>query len=333
MTLIEDVYIRKVLDSRGNTTVEVEVATESGFGSAMAPSGASTGTHEATAFPKGGPDAGIDFFYDKVADELVGLDSADQRFADRLMRELDGSEDFSNLGGNVAVAASIAIAKAAADSLCIPLYRHIGGLLSCPQLPRPMANVIGGGRHAIGGTDIQEFLVMSQNGPPSKTVFANALVHKKVKSLLTKKLPNAAIGKGDEGAWVAAITNEAALDIVSQACVDASGETGLDIRPALDLAASEFYENGRYVYKDKSLSPGEQIDYVAKLVETYKLCSVEDPLEQEDFGGYIELTKKIGKRCMVVGDDLFVTNTARISQGITLGACNAVLIKPNQIGT
>ncbi|MCK4717921.1 MAG: phosphopyruvate hydratase, partial [Thermoplasmata archaeon] len=333
MTLIEEVNIRKVLDSRGNPTVEVEVATAEGFGAAMAPSGASTGVHEVKALPKGGVDAGMRFFNEKVGDELLGMDVLDQRLLDGLLKSIDGSNDFSKMGGNVAVACSIAFAKSAASALAIPLYRYIGGLTGQAQLPRPLGNVIGGGRHAIGGTDIQEFLVMAQSGPPSKTVFGNALVHRRVKEKLAKKLPDAAIGKGDEGAWVAAITNEEALDIVASASKEISQETGLDIRPALDMAASEFFKGGNYVYKDKTISPGEQIDYVLELIHKYHLCLVEDPLEQEDFGGYAELTSKVNAECMIVGDDLFVTNTHRIKEGIGIGACNSVLIKPNQIGT
>jgi len=335
LTIIEDVVIRKILDSRGNPTVEVEIYTPDGFGSAMAPSGASTGAHEVKAFPSGGVDDSIAIFRSEVADELAGMDAAYQSDIDELLHSIDGTSDFSRLGGNAAVAASLAAANAAANSLGIPLYRHIGGLASRRRMPLPLGNVLGGGRHAVGGTDIQEFLVMASDGNPSKTVFANALVHKRVGALLKENLPGSAIGKGDEGAWVASVSNEDALELVSRACGDISDGTGLALRPALDVAASELYsaEDGKYTYRDRSISPGEQIDYMARLVETYNLCLIEDPLDQDDFQGYAELTGKVGGRCVVVGDDLFVTNPERIAHGISMGACNSVLIKPNQIGT
>jgi len=335
MSMIEEVVLRRVLDSRGNPTVEAEVYTTSGYGRAMAPSGASTGAHEVKAFPDGGVGAGILFFTEKVRPKLLGMDALDQAGVDSLLHEVDSSENFSNMGGNIAVAVSLAVAKAAASVLDLPLYKYIGGLgvFSHAEFPRPLGNVIGGGKHAVGGTDIQEFLAIPLSGRPSETVFANARVHRVVKEVLRKKLPDVALGKGDEGAWVVSLSNTEAMAVLCEACKSVSEETGLEIRPSLDFAASEFYREGKYVYRDRSLSPGEQIDFVVSLVEEYGLHIVEDPLEQEDFEGYRELTKKIGHRAIILGDDIFVTNVKRIKKGIDMGACNAVLIKPNQIGT
>ncbi len=335
MSMIEDVVLRRVLDSRGNPTVEAEVYTTSGYGRAMAPSGASTGVHEVKAFPDGGVDAGISFFTEKARPKLLGMDALDQAGVDSLLHEVDGSENFSNMGGNTAVAVSLAVAKAAASVLDIPLYRYIGGLgvFSHTDFPRPLGNVIGGGKHAVGGTDIQEFLAIPLSGNASETVFANARIHSVVKGILRKRLPGVALGKGDEGAWVVPLSNTEALEVLCEACKTVSEETGLEIRPSLDMAASELYRDGKYVYKERTLSPGEQIDFVVSLVEDYGLHIVEDPLEQEDFEGYRELTKKIGHRAIILGDDIFVTNVKRIKKGVEMGACNAVLIKPNQIGT
>ncbi|MEM2900655.1 MAG: enolase, partial [Thermoplasmata archaeon] len=199
MTIIEDIVIRKIMDSRGRPTVEVEVYTPDGVGVAAAPSGASTGEHEVVAFPEKGVDAAIEQFRKIVIPELLDLDSVDQRYIDRLLHELDGTPNFSKRGGNLTVATSLAVAKAAADSLCMPLYAYLGGTFA-HKLPYPMGNVIGGGAHAVGGTDIQEYLAVSTSNSASKNVFTNAIVHKRIKDKLAKKFPGEAIGKGDEGA-------------------------------------------------------------------------------------------------------------------------------------
>jgi enolase len=196
-----------------------------------------------------------------------------------------------------------------------------------------MSNVIGGGKHAIGGTDIQEFLVIPQGETFKESAFAGAQVHAKVAEILRKRYPSSSIGKGDEGAWVASIKNDEALEIVSEACKIISDEVKFPIQPGLDLAASSFYEKERYVYADRKLDKEGQIAYVAEMVDKYELFSVEDPLFEEDFDAYVLLTEEIGEKCLVIGDDLFVTNEDRLDQGIEVGACNAILIKPNQIGT
>ncbi len=334
MTTIEEIVIRKIMDSRGKPTVEVEVFTPNGVGVAAAPSGASTGEHEVMAFPEKGVDAAIEQFRKIVIPELLDVDTVDQRYVDRLLHELDGTPNFAKLGGNVSVATSIAVAKAAADSLCMPLYAYLGGTFA-NRLPYPMGNVIGGGAHAVGGTDIQEYLAVSMSSSASKNVFSNALVHRRIKEKLTKKFPNEPIGKGDEGAWTVKLGNEDALKLVAEVCDTVSDEEKIEVRPAIDFAASEFYKDGKYVYKrdNKSYTTDEQVKFVASLVDKYKLFSVEDPLEQNDYEGYMKLTKEIGDRCIVIGDDIFTTNKARLKKGIEMHAANAILIKPNQIGT
>ena len=333
MSHIESIWARKILDSRGNPTVEVDIWAEDGYGSAAAPSGASTGAHEVVAFPPQGIDFAIKQFREEFAPALEGMNVFLQRRFDVELKRLDGTSNFRKMGGNVAVAASLALARAAANSLGVPLYQYLGGAFAGYCIPYPLANVLGGGRHARGGTDIQEFLVISFGPTVADSVFANARVHRRVGEALAKKLPDSAIGRGDEGAWVARVGNVDALELVAECCREVSKEVGFQIQPALDFAASELYRNERYCYKERKLTRERQMDFVESLVRDYNLYIVEDPLEQEDFHGYVDLTERIGRQCLVVGDDLFVTSTKRIKKGIDLGACNAVLIKPNQVGT
>ena len=328
--IIEDITLRRILDSRGNPTVEADVTTSSGFGRAAAPAGASTGTHEAQAWPEGGVAAAIELARQEVLPQLLGLSAEEQAQVDALLHEVDGTSNFSRIGGNLAVAVSLATARAAAASQGIPLYRYIGGM-GPYGLPAPMGNVLGGGAHAVGGTDIQEFLVTSFDDDVSRAIEANAAVHRVVGEALHERFPDTALGKGDEGAWVAPLENVAALELVVEAVQQVAGETGVDIRPGLDLAASEFYRDGKYVYKDRSLTPEEQVDFVASLIEDYGLHSVEDPLNQEDFESWAALTAKTD--ALVIGDDLYVTNVERLEKGLEMGATNAILIKPNQVGT
>ena len=332
MPSIEAAEIRKILDSRGDPTVEVDILAEGARGRAAAPSGASTSAHEARAFPEGGVDVAIARFHEDVEPRIIGLELTSQKEVDRLLQQIDGTPDFSRIGGNVAVAVSLAVAKAAADSLHLPLYRYVGGAFA-HRLPHPMGNVIGGGRHAIGGTTIQEFMAVSRGPTVAASVFANARVHRVVRDLLRDRQPSGPLGRGDEGAWVAAIGDEDALVILAEACRIVSHEVGFDVAPALDLAASEFFEGGKYRYRDRTLSPDGQIDFVADLADRYGLFSVEDPLDEEDFAGYARLTELVGKTCHVIGDDLFATNVERLHKGVEMHAANAILIKPNQIGT
>ncbi len=328
--IIEDITLRRILDSRGNPTVEADVTTNSGFGRAAAPAGASAGTHEVQAWPEGGVAAAIELARQEVLPQLLGLSAEEQAQVDALLHEVDGTSNFSRIGGNLAVAVSLATARAAAASQGIPLYRYVGGM-GPYGLPAPMGNVLGGGAHAVGGTDIQEFLVTSFDDDISRAIEANAAVHRAVGEALRERFPDTALGKGDEGAWVAPLENIAALELVVEAVQQVAGETGVDIRPGLDLAASEFYRDGKYVYKDRSLTPEEQVDFVASLIEDYGLHSIEDPLDQEDFESWAALTAKTD--ALVIGDDLYVTNVERLEKGLKMGATNAILIKPNQIGT
>jgi enolase len=267
---------------------------------------------------------------------------------DKLFRDLDGTDNFSNIGGNPTVAVSMAVAKAAALDRNVPLWKYLNKILNKflnkeftvnSVVTRPLGNVLGGGAHAVGGTDIQEFLVCSQGETAEASVFANTQVHKKVKEKLKSRFPNSAIGKGDEGGWVAHVTDEEALTLVKSACDEVSADAGFEIRANLDMAASELYnrDSGCYEYKNTGdrLDTDSQIDFVIELIKNYGLYYVEDPLDQNDFEGYAKLTKKISKikNCLICGDDLFVTNEKRLKKGISAGACNSILIKPNQIGT
>ncbi len=331
MTLIEDIVIRKILDSRGNATVEVEVYTLNGYGRAAAPAGKSTGKHEVKAYPAGGIDAGIKYFKEKM-DDLIGMDATMQEDIDAILHEIDGTDDFSMLGGNIATAVSLAVAKAAANSLGLPFYQYLGGTFA-NRIPKPVGNVLGGGKHAVGGTTIQEMLSMALSDSARDNVFANAEVHKKVGEKLRERFPNISLGLGDEKAWIAPMNDMEAVELVAEAVREVSEEYGIKIKPALDFAASSFYKDGMYVYKDKKLTSDEQIDFVESLVKDYGIYLVEDPLDEEDFDGFAELTRRIGHLAYVVGDDIFVTNIERIKIGVSKGAANTVLIKPNQIGT
>ena len=330
MPAIEELRIRRILDSRGSATVEVDVRAGGVVGRAAAPSGASTGTHEVAAWPKGGVDEGIRIFRKEIAAKLTGHEANDQEAVDSTLHAIDGTANFGRMGGNVSTATSLAVAKAAAAAARKPLFAYLG---DSRAFPFPLGNVIGGGRHAIGGTDIQEFHSLARSPSPAQSVFANAAVHKAVAAMLVKKLPGEAIGRGDEGAWVAKLGNEEALAVLVDACRQVSKDVGFPCAPALDLAASEFYRQGKYVYRDRTLNPDRQVEYVAGLVESYGLALVEDPLQEEDFAGLARLTEIVGDACVVVGDDIFVTNPERLQKGIDLGAGNAILIKPNQIGT
>jgi len=268
----------------------------------------------------------------EVAPRVKGRDATDQEGLDRLLREIDGTPTFERIGGNLAVAVSLANAKAAALAAGQSLFRYLGGP-EPSRLPLPMGNVVGGGRHAIGGTTIQEVLVVSQSPSPSQNVFANARVHRRVMELLANRFPSSPLGRGDEGAWVARMDDEEAIALVRDACREVEADVAFPVRPAVDFAASEYYEDGSYRYRDRTISRDDQIDFVEHLVKEYGLFAVEDPLDEEDFEGFAEITKRVGPKCVVIGDDIFVTNAVRLRKGIDAGAANAILIKPNQIGT
>lgn len=331
MATIEAARIRSLVDSRGAATVEVELRSGTHVGRFASPSGASMGTHEAQAFPKGGAEEAVRIFRKEIEPRIRGRAVEDQDGLDAWLHELDGTRTFARIGGNVAVAVSIANSKLAAALAGRPLFRFLGG--ARVRMPIPLGNVIGGGRHAIGGTTIQEFMVVSQGPTVAASVFSNARVHRRIGEALAKRMPGQPLGRGDEGAWIAALDDEEALAVLADICKSAASEAGFSVRPALDLAASEFYRDGRYHYRDRSLTREEQIDFVAKLVREHALFSVEDPFDQEDFDAFAELTKRVSSTCTVIGDDLFVTRVERLLRGIEVGAGNAILIKPNQVGT
>ena len=327
---IEDIILRRIIDSRGNPTVEAEIKTKNGVGIAAAPAGASTGTHEAMAWPENSVSIGMQRAEEKVMPKLIGISADDQKNFDSILKEIDGTQNFSNIGGNVCVALSLACAKAAANSSNETLFHYLGQKKEY-SIPAPMSNVLGGGAHAVGGTDIQEYLVTAFDNDVNTAMEANAAVHKEVKAVLKKKFPNIALGKGDEGAWVAPMKNVEALELVVSAAEKIEAETGVEIKTGLDIAASEFFIDGKYKYKEQSLTPEEQVDFVLGLIEEYDLHSVEDPLDQEDFDSWAALTEQTD--ALIIGDDLYVTNKERLQKGIDLGSTNSILIKPNQIGT
>lgn len=334
MCEIKDIRIRKILDSRGHFTVESTVSCSEGSGRAAAPSGASTGKSEVVAIPKGGIDQAIINFRRNIIPKMIGHDAGRQKDIDELLHKLDGTDDFSKIGGNLTTAFSLAVAKAAASSQHMPLYVYLGGHMR-RRCPHPYGNVLNGGRHAQGGTDIQEFLVIARGKSVQEEVFANALVHQKLNAVIAKNFPGMAIGRGDEGGWVVQTDNRKALTMVQQAAKEAEKESGVPIRLALDLAASEFYSKGKYIYNNKpeTLDTKGQIQLVKRLIDEFDLFSVEDPLQEDDFEGYAELTDLVGDRCLVIGDDIFTTNSKRLEKGIKMKSANAILIKVNQIGT
>ena len=345
MTTIVDILAREILDSRGNPTVEAEVILEDGgVGRAAVPSGASTGEHEAVELRDGdkkrylgkGVLKAVGNVNDKIGPDIVGMDALDQILIDRTMIELDGTGNKGNLGANAILSVSLAVAKAASASLCIPLYRHIGGV-NANTLPVPMMNIINGGAHADNSLDLQEFMIM----PIGAEDFQNAIrmgveVFHHLKSILKKKGLNTAVG--DEGGFAPMLrTNEEAIELIMEAIISARYKAGKDILLALDSAASEFYDSSKKVYnlkgEGKTLSSEKMIDYYERLVKAYPIISIEDGLSENDWKGWNGLTERLGKDVQLVGDDIFVTNKKILAKGIKEGIGNAILIKVNQIGT
>ncbi len=336
-TIIKGVTARKIFNIRGEETIEVDVATPNGCGRASAPAGASRGRGEVVPYPKGDVNGAVDKVARVIAAKLIGVDAQRQEMIDTLLHKIDGTSDFRNIGGNTAYAVSLAVAEAAAVSNGVPLFLQLAGRLA-NELPHPLGNVLGGGKHArANAPDIQEFLALpTKVGSFFLAVKANILVHQKVGAVLEKKDPTFTGGRTDEGAWAPSIGSDDALDIVASTCDEASDETGVDIRVGMDMAASSLWnpKDKRYIYKrdNAKRDAGEQLDFVTRLIKTYKLAYVEDPFDEEDFAGFAELTKKV-KGCLVCGDDLFVTNLKRLQKGIKMGAANASIIKGNQVGT
>ncbi len=337
-SVIEDVRVRKILDSRGNPTLEVDVITWNGFGRAAAPSGASTGSREVVAFPEGGVDKIIGEVEDVISSELIGMDAEDLQDIDLVLKEIDGTENLSAIGGNTTVAVSMAVAKAAAASYNMPLYKFLGGSMRT-EIPYPLGNMINGGAHAgKHAPDIQEFLVVPVGASNiTEAVFANSNVHKKIKEFIQLKDKTFTGGKGDEGGWAPNLSNYDALEIQSKACEEVGDEMGIEIRPSLDMAASEMWDSSqeKYLYSQENIArdTAEQIEFVKEIIENYNMFYVEDPLHEGDFQGFSELTSKIGHKCLICGDDIFVTNKEILQEGIDAKAGNSIIIKPNQIGT
>lgn len=342
MTIITDVYAREVLDSRGNPTVEVEVYLESGaMGRALVPSGASTGEYEAVELRDGGDRymgkgvlKAVENVNEVIAPELVGYDALDQVGIDHLMIELDGTPNKAKLGANAILGVSMAVARAAAEALDVPLYVYLGGF-NAKTLPTPMMNIINGGEHADNNVDIQEFMVM----PVGAETFADALrmgaeIFHNLKSVLKAKGYNTAVG--DEGGFAPNLgSNEEALQTIIEAIEKAGYKPGEEVVLAMDVAASEIYEDGKYNLKGEGVvkTSEEMVEYYADLCSKYPIVSIEDGLDENDWDGFKKLTEALGDKVQLVGDDLFVTNTAKLSEGIEKGIANSILIKVNQIGT
>lgn len=343
MSSIIDVYAREVLDSRGNPTVEVEVYTEAGaMGSAIVPSGASTGVHEAVElrdndekrFLGKGVETAVDNVNLEIADELVGWDVFDQVGIDNYLIELDGTENKYRLGANAILGVSLAVAKAAADENGQRLFEYIGGV-NGKTLPVPMMNILNGGQHADNNVDIQEFMIMPVGGENFKeSLRIGTEVFHNLKNVLKSRKLNTAVG--DEGGFAPNLeSNEEALQTIVEAIKKAGYEPGKDVMIAIDAAASEFYEDGKYnMAGDNAVrTSDEMIEYYKNLVEKYPIISIEDGLAEDDWDGWKKLTQELGSKIQLVGDDLFVTNVKRLQKGIEMGVCNSILIKLNQIGT
>ena len=340
MADIMHIFAREILDSRGNPTVEVEALLADGsHGRAGVPSGASTGEHEAHELRDGderyagkGVLKAVENVNETIADELAGIEADDQRIVDRLMLELDGTDNKKKLGANALLGVSMAVAKAAADSAALPLYRYIGGP-NAHVLPVPMMNILNGGAHADSGVDVQEFMI----APIGAETFTEALrmgteVYHALKSVLKSK--NLSTGLGDEGGFAPSVgSTKEALDLIVEAIEKAGYTAGEDVALALDVASSEFFKDGAYDFEGGRHTPEEMIQVYADLVEQYPIVSIEDPLDQNDWDGYVALTQQLGDKVQLVGDDFFVTNPARLAEGIEKGAANALLVKVNQIGT
>ena len=341
MANIEQISSREILDSRGNPTVEVEVTLNDGtLARAAVPSGASTGEHEAVELRDGDPgrysgkgvEKAVAAVHEEIGPALAGMNAVDQRLVDQRLIDLDGTPDKSRLGANALLGVSLAVAKAAAESSGLELFRYVGGP-NAHLLPVPMMNIINGGAHADSSVDVQEFMI----APVGADSFREALrwgaeVYQALKSVL--KSQGLATGLGDEGGFAPDLPGtRAALDLIATAIGKAGLTPGRDVVLALDVAATEFHSDGAYAFEGGSRSASDMLKIYADLLDSYPLVSIEDPLSEDDWDGWIELTSAVGDRVQIVGDDLFVTNPERLSDGITRGAANALLVKVNQIGT
>ena len=340
MAIIEALGAREILDSRGNPTVEVEIQLEDGTQArAAVPSGASTGAFEAAELRDGGKrylgkgvEKAIAFVNDEIGPEIIGFDAQDQRLIDDAMITLDGTKNKSRMGANAILGASLAVAKASAESADLSLFRYLGGP-NAHVLPVPMMNILNGGAHADTNVDIQEFMIAPIGAPTFRESLRwGAEIYHALKSVLKKR--GLATSVGDEGGFAPNLeSNRAALDLILEAIEIAGFKPGKEIALAMDVAATEFHDNGKYTFEGASKTSAEMIAYYTSLVDAYPIVSIEDPLNEEDWAGWTDMTKSLGSRIQIVGDDLFVTNPERLARGITGGTANALLVKVNQIGT
>jgi enolase len=335
--VIEDILARKVFNTRGDETIEVDIITNAGFGRASAPAGESRGKAEVTYYPQGGVDQALRKVEELIAPEIVGLNADCQEEIDRTLHEIDGSKDFRVIGGNTAFAVSLANAEAAANSFGQLLFQHFGGHAAC-KLPYPLGNAISGGKHASGkAPDIQEFLTLPYGaGSFLEAATANVQIHKKIGTILKKEDKLFSGGRSDEGAWIANVGNVDAFETLAKACKEVGDQAGFECGLGIDVAASSLWSEKEeaYIYQRerKKRDSGQQLEFILELINKYHVAYVEDPLHEDDFEGFAELTKKV-KGCLICGDDLFVTNNERLSRGIKMHAANAVIIKVNQVGT
>ncbi|MFT3715850.1 MAG: phosphopyruvate hydratase [Gordonia sp. (in: high G+C Gram-positive bacteria)] len=340
MAIIEQVGAREILDSRGNPTVEVEVVLDDGtFSRAAVPSGASTGEHEAVELRDGGDryngkgvTKAVEAVLGEIAPEVIGIDADDQRVLDQTLVDLDGTPDKSRLGANALLGVSLAVAKGAAESAGLPLFRYVGGP-NAHILPVPMMNIINGGEHADNGIDFQEFMIAPIGAPTFKESLRwGAEVYHSLKSVLHKKGMSTALG--DEGGFAPDLPGtDAAIEVIAEAVQNAGYKFGSDIAIALDAASTEFFDNGKYTLEGKKLGSDEMVKVYEKLIADFPIVSIEDGLAEDDWDGWAALTEAIGDKVQLVGDDLFVTNPERLEEGISKGIANALLVKVNQIGT
>jgi enolase len=340
MAIIEALGAREILDSRGNPTVEVEIQLEDGTQArAAVPSGASTGAFEAAELRDGGTrylgkgvEKAVAFVNDEIGPNIIGFDAQDQRIIDSAMISLDGTANKSRLGANAILGVSLAVAKASAESADLSLFRYLGGP-NAHLLPVPMMNILNGGAHADTNVDIQEFMVAPIGAPTFRESLRwGAEIYHALKSVLKQR--GLATSVGDEGGFAPNLdSNRAALDLILEAITKAGFKPGTDIALAMDVAATEFHENGQYKFEGSLRSSGEMIAYYTDLVNSYPIVSIEDPLNEEDWAGWAEMTSVLGSRIQIVGDDLFVTNPERLAKGIATNTANALLVKVNQIGT
>lgn len=341
MSEIVGVVSREILDSRGNPTVEVEITTANGnIGRAAVPSGASTGAHEACELRDGdknrylgkGVYKAVDNVREKIAPEIMGLQVTEQVYIDKILREIDGTENKSNLGANAILGVSLAIAKAAAKDTKLPLYRYVGGSQAC-RLPVPLMNVLNGGAHADNGLDVQEFMIVpTVNNSYAESLRAGAEIFHTLKKILGKK--GLSTGVGDEGGFAPKLgSNQEALDLLMNAIVDAGYDPGQNVFLALDVAATELYKDGKYQWQNERIAPSALLDIYKSWSEKYPLISIEDGFSEDDWDSWIKATSALGSTVQLVGDDLFVTNPKRLRTGLEKRAANALLVKVNQIGT